>query len=99
MDIRRSQECAVDRRSARERETGGSWGPAAADSRAAGSDAAESESTGRHEPAKNRIEQLCQSGNIKISLAATDLFGVSGRKILKALVEGKRDAGWMAHYA
>src|SRR5205823_12412971 len=49
--------------------------------------------------AKNRIEQLCQSGNIKISSAATDLFGVSGRKMLKALIEGNRDAGWMADYA
>jgi transposase len=49
--------------------------------------------------AKNRIEQLCQSGNIKISSAATDLFGVSGRKMLKALIEGKRDPGWMADYA
>jgi len=48
---------------------------------------------------KNRIEQLCQSGNIKISSAATDLFGVSGRKMLDAMVEGKRDAGWMADYA
>lgn len=49
--------------------------------------------------AKNRIEQLCQSGNIKISSAATDLFSVSGRKMLHAMVEGKRDAGWMADYA
>lgn len=49
--------------------------------------------------AKNRIEQLCQSGNIKITSAATDLFGVSGRKMLQALIEGKRDAGWMADYA
>jgi len=48
---------------------------------------------------KNRIEQLCQTGNIKISSVATDLFGVSGRKMLKALVEGQRDAGWMADYA
>ena len=48
---------------------------------------------------KNRIEQLCQTGNIKISSVATDLFGVSGRKMLKALIEGKRDAGWMADYA
>lgn len=48
---------------------------------------------------KNRIEQLCQAGNIKISSVATDLFGVSGRKMLKALVEGKRDPGWMADYA
>src|SRR5881227_1732371 len=49
--------------------------------------------------AKNRIEQLCQSGNIKVSSVATDLFGVSGRKMLKAIVENQHDAGWMADYA
>jgi transposase len=49
--------------------------------------------------AKNRIEQLCQAGNIKVSSVATDLFGVSGRRMLKAIVEGKRDPGWMADYA
>ena len=49
--------------------------------------------------AKNRIEQLCQTGNIKVSSVATDLFGVSGRRMLKALIEGQRDAGWMADYA
>lgn len=49
--------------------------------------------------AKNRIEQLCQAGNIKVSSVATDLFGVSGRKMLQAIIEGKRDAGWMADYA
>jgi transposase len=49
--------------------------------------------------AKNRIEQLCQSGNIKVSSVATDLFGVSGRKMLKAILAGQHDAGWMADYA
>src|SRR4051794_2740283 len=49
--------------------------------------------------AKNRIEQLCQTGNIKVSSVATDLFGVSGRKMLKAIVEAKHDAGWIADYA
>ena len=49
--------------------------------------------------AKNRIEQLCQTGNIKVSSVATDLFGVSGRQMLKDLVEGERDAGWMADCA
>jgi transposase len=44
---------------------------------------------------KNRIEQLCQAGNVKISSVATDLFGLSGRTMLKAIVEGKRDPGWM----
>ena len=49
--------------------------------------------------AKNRIEQLCQTGNIKISSVASDLFGLSGRTMLKALIEGRRDPGWMADYA
>jgi transposase len=48
---------------------------------------------------KNRIEQWRQTGNIKVSSVATDLFGTSGRKMLQAIVEGKRDAGWMADYA
>jgi transposase len=48
---------------------------------------------------KNRIGQLCEAGNIKVSSVATDLFGMSGRRMLAALVEGKRDAGWMADYA
>ena len=48
---------------------------------------------------KNRIGQLCESGNIKVSSVASDLFGVSGRRMLTALVEGNRDAGWMADYA
>jgi transposase len=48
---------------------------------------------------KNRIGQLCETGNIKISSVATDLFCLSSRKMLASLAEGKRDAGWMADYA
>jgi transposase len=48
---------------------------------------------------KNRISQLCETGNIKVSSVATDLFGFSGRTMLKSLVEGRRDPGWMADYA
>ena len=48
---------------------------------------------------KNRIGQLCEAGNIKVSSVASDLFGVSGRRMLASLVEGNRDAGWMADYA
>lgn len=48
---------------------------------------------------KNRAEQVCQSGNIKISSVATDLFGMSGRQMLRGLIENQRDAGWMADYA
>lgn len=48
---------------------------------------------------KNRIGQLCETGNIKISSVASDLFGVSGRRMLESLTRGDRDAGWMADYA
>lgn len=48
---------------------------------------------------KNRIGQMCEAGNIKISCVASDLFGLSGRRMLQALAEGKRDPGWMADYA
>jgi transposase len=48
---------------------------------------------------KNRIAQVCEAGNIKISSVASDLFGVSGRRMLAALIENKRDAGWIADYA
>ena len=48
---------------------------------------------------KNRIGQLCEAGNIKISSVASDLFGKSGRRMLTALVRGDRDPGWMADYA
>lgn len=48
---------------------------------------------------KNRIGDICESGNIKISSVASDLFGKSGRKMLDAIVAGNRDAGWMADYA
>lgn len=48
---------------------------------------------------KNRIAQVCEAGNIKISSVASDLFGLSGRRMLAALIEGKRDPGWMADYA
>jgi len=48
---------------------------------------------------KNRISQLCEAGNIKVSSVASNLFGVSGRRMLSAVAKGDRDAGWMADYA
>jgi len=36
---------------------------------------------------------------LKVSSVASDLFGVSGRRMLAAIAEGRRDAGWMADYA
>lgn len=46
----------------------------------------------------NPHRQLRQTGNIKVSAVARDLFG-ERRKMLNAIVEGKHDVGCMADYA
>jgi transposase len=48
---------------------------------------------------KNRAAQLCETANIKIGCVATDLFGVSGRKMLRALIANAHDIPWIADYA
>jgi transposase len=48
---------------------------------------------------KNRIAQVCEAANIKISSVASDLFGTSGRRMLAALIEGRHSAGYIADYA
>src|ERR1700691_1841639 len=48
---------------------------------------------------QNRIEKLLEDANIKLGSVASDTLGVSGRKILNAIVAGDKDAGWMADYA
>jgi transposase len=47
---------------------------------------------------RNRIHRLLEDANIKLSCVLTDLFGVSGRLMLKGLLEGK-DEGWVVDYA
>ena len=48
---------------------------------------------------RNRLLKLLESANIKLSSVATDVFGVSGRLMLKALVEGKASLAEMAEPA
>jgi transposase len=48
---------------------------------------------------KNRAEGVCQSGNVKISSVATNVFGMSGRQMLEGIIEGQRSAAWIADYA
>jgi len=47
----------------------------------------------------NRIQRLIESGNIKLGQVASDVLGVSGRAMLKALAEGERDAAKLAQLA
>lgn len=47
----------------------------------------------------NRIQKLLEHGNIKLASVATDILGVSGREMLKALAEGATDPRQLAELA
>ncbi|MEV0431560.1 IS110 family transposase [Micromonospora sp. NPDC050495] len=48
---------------------------------------------------KNRVEKLLEDAQIKLSVVASDIFGVSGRAMLDALVAGQRDPQALAQLA
>jgi len=48
---------------------------------------------------QNRIEKLLEDANIKLGSVVSNTLGTSGRKILKAVIAGDKDPGWMADYA
>jgi transposase len=48
---------------------------------------------------KNRVEKLLEDAQIKLSVVASDIFGVSGRDMLAALVAGERDPKVLAQLA
>jgi transposase len=48
---------------------------------------------------KNRVEKLLEDAQIKLSVVASDIFGVSGRAMMAALLAGERDPGRLAQLA
>jgi transposase len=48
---------------------------------------------------KNRVEKLLEDAQIKLSVVASDIFGVSGRQMLGALVAGERNPKALAQLA
>ncbi len=48
---------------------------------------------------KNRVEKLLEDAQIKLSVVASDIFGVSGRDMLAALIAGERDPKVLAQLA
>jgi transposase len=48
---------------------------------------------------KNRVEKLLEDAQIKLSVVASDIFGVSGRAMLAALIGGERDPKVLAQLA
>jgi len=47
----------------------------------------------------NRIHKVLEDTNIKVGLVATDVLGVSGRKMIKALIDGETDTTKMSDMA
>jgi transposase len=48
---------------------------------------------------KQRAEKLLEDAGIKLSVVASDIFGVSGRAMLAALIAGEHDPGALAQLA
>lgn len=48
---------------------------------------------------KNRVEKLLEDACIKLSVVASDIFGVSGREMMAALIAGERDPAVLADLA
>src|SRR3977135_1477001 len=48
---------------------------------------------------KNRVEKLLEDAQIKLSVVASDIFGVSGRDMMAALIAGQRDPKVLAQMA
>ncbi len=48
---------------------------------------------------KNRVEKLLEDACIKVSVVASDIFGVSGRDMMAALIAGERDPKVLAQFA
>jgi transposase len=48
---------------------------------------------------KQRVEKLLEDAQIKLSVVASDIFGVSGRAMLQALLAGERDPKRLAQLA
>jgi transposase len=48
---------------------------------------------------KNRVEKLLEDACIKLSVVASDIFGVSGRQMMAAMIAGERDPKVLAGMA
>jgi transposase len=55
--------------------------------------------TDHHTSVVNRLHKVLQQGNIKLSSVASDVMGVSGRLMMRAMIEGERDPHKLASLA
>jgi hypothetical protein len=55
--------------------------------------------TGEHTRVANRVHKLLEDANIKLGAVASDVLGKSGRKMLRALLDGETDVEKLADLA
>jgi hypothetical protein len=55
--------------------------------------------TAEHTRVANRVHKLLEDTNIKLGAVASDVLGVSGRAMLRAMLNGEEDAGKLAELA
>ena len=48
----------------------------------------------QHTGVANRLHKVLQQGNLKLSSVATDVLGVSGRAMIRAMIEGPQRSGY-----
>ena len=54
---------------------------------------------GRKAQTSNRIQKVLEDANIKLASVASDVLGVSGREMIRALIAGEQDAKVLAGFA
>ena len=54
---------------------------------------------GEYNRVHNRIHKVLEDAGIKLSSVISDIAGVSGRAILRAIVKGERSPAWLAYQA
>jgi transposase len=55
--------------------------------------------TGEHNRIHGRIEKILEDANVKLGSVASDILGVTGRRIIQAIIAGQEHPDWLADKA
>jgi len=55
--------------------------------------------TSEYNRTHNRLHKVLEDANLKLDTVLSDLMGASGRAMVKSIIAGQTDPGWLADYA
>lgn len=55
--------------------------------------------TGEYNRVHNCIHKVLEDANIKLDTVLSDVLGASGQTMVRGIVDGRTDLGWLADYA